>query len=179
MSRISETLVYLRKRDKLTQEALAEKLNVSRSIIAMYENGRRDPSLENLEAIADEFNVSIDFLVGPVDSGDHTKVFISNLERIINSNDKHDLEAAGINTYEVDLIVKGAIPLTFDYACELSDKLGESIDSMLGIEKPSIENDAGLLELSQIFTLLDQDNRAKLLELCHLYANAQHKNAEN
>ena len=63
MSRLSETLVYLRKRDDLTQKALSEKINVSRSLIAMYEKDVRAPSLENLEAIADAFNVSIDFLV--------------------------------------------------------------------------------------------------------------------
>ena len=159
MSRLSETLVYLRKRDDLTQKALSEKINVSRSLIAMYEKDVRAPSLENLEAIADAFNVSIDFLVGHVDSGEHSKIFTSNLKRIIDSSDKHDLEAAGI-----------------DYACELSDQLGESIDSMLGIEKSGIAEDAGLSEIKKIFTLLDPDSRTKLLELGHLYANAPRKN---
>jgi transcriptional regulator with XRE-family HTH domain len=173
VSRLSETLVYLRKRDDLTQKALSEKINVSRSLIAMYE---KDPSLENLEAIADAFNVSIDFLVGHVDSGEHSKIFTSNLKRIIDSSDKHDLEAAGIDLYEVDLIIKRVIPLTFDYACELSDQLGESIDSMLGIEKSGIAEDAGLSEITKIFTLLDPDSRTKLLELGHLYANAPRKN---
>ena len=176
MSRLSETLVYLRKRDDLTQKALSEKINVSRSLIAMYEKDVRAPSLENLEAIADAFNVSIDFLVGHVDSGEHSKRFTSNLKRIIDSSDKHDLEAAGIDLYEVDLIIKRVIPLTFDYACELSDQLGESIDSMLGIEKSGIAEDAGLSEITKIFTLLDPDSRTKLLELGHLYANAPRKN---
>lgn len=176
MSRLSETLVYLRKRDDLTQKALSEKINVSRSLIAMYEKDVRAPSLENLEAIADAFNVSIDFLVCHVDSGEHSKIFTSNLKRIIDSSDKHDLEAAGIDLYEVDLIIKRVIPLTFDYACELSDQLGESIDSMLGIEKSGIAEDAGLSEITKIFTLLDPDSRTKLLELGHLYANAPRKN---
>ena len=78
--------------------------------------------------------------------------------------------------YEVDLIIKGVIPLTFDYACELSDQLGESIDSMLEIEKSGIAEDAGLSEITKIFTLLDPDSRTKLLELGHLYANAPRKN---
>ena len=178
MSRLSETLVYLRKRDDLTQKALSEKINVSRSIIAMYEKDERAPSLENLEAIADVFNVSIDFLVGHVDSGEHSRTFIENLKRIIEDSDKHDLAAAGIDLYEVGLVIKGAIPLTFDYACELSDQLGESIDSMLGMKEPDIEKDAGLSEISKIFTSLDPDSRTKLLELAHLYANAPRKIAE-
>lgn len=177
MSRLSETLSYLRKRDNLTQSALSEKINVSRSLIAMYEKGERAPSLENLEAIADVFNVSIDFLTGHVDSGEHSKVFTANLDRIISSASLHDLEAAGIDLYEVNLIIKGAIPLTFDYACELADQLGETIDSMLNIEKPDTANDAGLAEITQLFTSLDPDSRTKLLELGHLYASAPRKNA--
>lgn len=179
MSRLSETLIYLRKRDDLTQKALSEKINVSRSIIAMYETGERVPSLENLETIADAFNVSIDFLVGHVDTGEHSKVFIANLKRIIDSSDAHDLESVGIDLYEVDLIIKRIIPLTFDHACEISDQLGESIDSMLGIEKPGTTEDAGLSEIIKIFTSLDSDSRTKLLELGHLYANAPHKNTGN
>lgn len=179
MSRLSETLVYLRKRDDFTQESLADRMGVSRSLIAMYESGQREPSLENLEAIADTFNVSIDFLVGHVDSGEHSKIFIDSLKRIIDAHDRSELEAAGIDPYEVDLVIKGAIPLTFDHACELADQLGESIDSLLGIEQPGTANDAELSEITKVFTSLDPDSRTKLLELGHLYANAPRKNAEN
>ena len=50
MSRLSETLVYLRKRDDLTQKALSEKINVSRSLIAMYEKDGQP-----LEVVAKHF----------------------------------------------------------------------------------------------------------------------------
>lgn len=47
----AENLRFLRKREKLTQQEMADKLGVSRSTIAMYENGSREPDFETLEAI--------------------------------------------------------------------------------------------------------------------------------
>lgn len=48
----------LRQRKGLTQHELAKRLGVSDSIIAMYEADKRNPSFENLMAIAEEFHVS-------------------------------------------------------------------------------------------------------------------------
>ena len=47
-----------------TQQEMAEKLGISRSTIGMYETGAREPDFETLEAIADFFNVDIDYLLG-------------------------------------------------------------------------------------------------------------------
>ena len=54
----------LRIKHGYTQETLAYILNTSRSRIAMYEQGKRQPDFEMQEAIADLFNVSIDYLFG-------------------------------------------------------------------------------------------------------------------
>ena len=43
---------------------MADRLKISRSSIGMYENGEREPSFELLEAIADFFNVDMDYLLG-------------------------------------------------------------------------------------------------------------------
>ncbi len=53
----------LRLAKSMTQEQLAKALNMSKSAISMYENGRRSPDLETAEAIADFFNVNMDDLV--------------------------------------------------------------------------------------------------------------------
>lgn len=50
-----------------SQVSLAEKLGVSKSIIGAYETGDRMPSREALEAIADFFNVDMDYLLGKTD----------------------------------------------------------------------------------------------------------------
>ena len=64
MSRFSDMLAYLRKREKLSQTELAARLGLSRSTVAMYEKGVREPKFETLEAIADIFNVDLNTLVG-------------------------------------------------------------------------------------------------------------------
>ena len=60
----SENLKTLRKHQNLSQEQLADKLNLSRSIVGMWESGQRKPSFETLELLADFFNVRLDDLSG-------------------------------------------------------------------------------------------------------------------
>ena len=57
-----------RKRLDLTQEELAEKLNISQKSISKYETGARKPSFETLTEMAKLFNVSTDYLLGISDS---------------------------------------------------------------------------------------------------------------
>lgn len=60
-------LKQLRKESDLTQRDLAKELSVSSSTIAMWETGKRLPSPEYYEQIADFFNVDIDYLYGRSD----------------------------------------------------------------------------------------------------------------
>lgn len=64
MKEFAKVLKQLRKKNKLTQMELAQHLNISKSAVSMYENGNREPDFETLEAIADFFNVNMDFLLG-------------------------------------------------------------------------------------------------------------------
>lgn len=50
----------LRKRDELTQEALAAILGVSRQTINSIERGKYDPSLQLAIAIAHQFNTTVE-----------------------------------------------------------------------------------------------------------------------
>lgn len=59
----SEKLQILRKSKGLTQETLAEKLNVSRPAVAKWESGQAYPDISNLIQISDIMNVTIDYLV--------------------------------------------------------------------------------------------------------------------
>lgn len=56
-------LAALRKAAGMNQTQLAQILKISSSAVGMYEQGRREPSLGTLAAIAETFGVSIDFLV--------------------------------------------------------------------------------------------------------------------
>ena len=59
----NEKLKMLRKGKDLTQEDLAERLNVSRQAITKWESGEGVPDIENLKQISVYFGVSIDELV--------------------------------------------------------------------------------------------------------------------
>lgn len=64
MGNFKDMLKYLRMRNNLSQSELADKLGVSKSTVSMYEVGKREPDFETLEAIADFFNVDMNFLLG-------------------------------------------------------------------------------------------------------------------
>lgn len=53
----------LRTSQKLTQEQIAQKLNVSRQTISSWENNRNLPDLEMVVLIAQTFNISLDNLI--------------------------------------------------------------------------------------------------------------------
>lgn len=60
---IAKNLQYLRRRDKITQEELAEKLNVSRQSVSKWEMGEAYPETEKLLALCELFDVSLDGLM--------------------------------------------------------------------------------------------------------------------
>ena len=60
---LSEKLYQLRRQSGLSQEQLAEKLNVSRQAISKWESGQSFPEAEKLLAISDYFQVSLDGLM--------------------------------------------------------------------------------------------------------------------
>lgn len=60
---LSEKLYSLRRKQGLSQEALAEKLDCSRQVISKWENGTTTPDVEMLQKYSELFGVSIDYLV--------------------------------------------------------------------------------------------------------------------
>lgn len=76
MATFADRLKVLRQERELTQAELADKLNIGRSALAMYESGKRKPSFEVLEAIADYFNVNMDTLYSSA------PVFVPSLKRV-------------------------------------------------------------------------------------------------
>ena len=59
-----ENLVYLRKSYNLTQDSLAEQINVKRYNISDWEQGRSEPSLERLVSLCAFCDVNIDLMLG-------------------------------------------------------------------------------------------------------------------
>ena len=60
---ICENLLFLRKQAGLSQEALAEKLGVTRQTLAKWENGESIPDIQRCDQIAEVFQINLDDLV--------------------------------------------------------------------------------------------------------------------
>ncbi|ATW83097.1 helix-turn-helix transcriptional regulator [Weizmannia coagulans] len=58
-----DRLKRLRDKRNLSQQQLADALNINRSTYARYELGQTQPDFETLEKIASFFDVSIDYLI--------------------------------------------------------------------------------------------------------------------
>lgn len=57
----------LRKQRRLSQTDLAKQIHVSQATVTSWETGRADPSSSALNALADFFGVSSDYLLGRTD----------------------------------------------------------------------------------------------------------------
>ena len=65
---LPERLRQLREENEWTQEQLGEMLNVSGATVNRYEKGLRNPDPETLLKLADIFDISLDYLLGRIDS---------------------------------------------------------------------------------------------------------------
>ncbi len=61
---INVKIKNLRQKFELTQEQLANKLDIAPSTIGMYEQGRRTPNLDTFIKMSNIFQTSIDVLLG-------------------------------------------------------------------------------------------------------------------
>lgn len=59
---LKDRLVELRKDLGLSQEEVADKLNIGRSTYANYEAGRTEPNISILKDLSKIYNVSIDYI---------------------------------------------------------------------------------------------------------------------
>ena len=72
---LGEKLLDLRKKLGLSQEEVAEKLNVSRQTISKWETGQTVPELFKVKLLSELYNVSYDYLISSSQiSGDLTSI---------------------------------------------------------------------------------------------------------
>lgn len=84
MKTIGKNIKKLRKKNGLSQEKFAEKINAVRQSVSKWERGESSPTLENIEIICREFNVTPEDLMGKNDT---------KFERLIDRIDKKKLES--------------------------------------------------------------------------------------
>ncbi|MEK4790507.1 helix-turn-helix domain-containing protein [Bacillus sp. FSL K6-2971] len=81
MPSLSERLKWLRnaRQPKLTQQSLADELNISRATYARYETGDNVPDIDTLRKLAGLYKISIEYLItGNEFSGNVSKFEIDN-----------------------------------------------------------------------------------------------------
>ena len=123
MSNFASVMKRLRIERGITQEQLAAMLKVSRSTIGMYETGSREPDFETSEAIADIFNVDMDYLMGR-----------SDVER------KHPITPSGVQVPPGfrPLPEMTQVPLIGNIACGTPITAEENIKQYIGVPAPRI-----------------------------------------
>lgn len=85
--KISRQLQDQRKQHNMSQEDLANKLNISRQAISKWENGTSLPSFVNVIAISEVFDLSLDELIKDdpelISKFEHEKIGLTKVETIV------------------------------------------------------------------------------------------------
>lgn len=95
---LSEKIRTLRKQARMSQEQLAEKLNVSRQAVTKWETDIGVPDIENLKAISTLFDISLDELLG------NQKHARAKQDFLFNSVTEYDID----DTKSYDITFEGA-----------------------------------------------------------------------
>jgi transcriptional regulator with XRE-family HTH domain len=78
--RSGELIKDLRRRHRLTQEQLAARSGIAQSVISQYESGRRDPTVERLEALLNSCGETLRSVPIGADAGTEMRVPAAFLE---------------------------------------------------------------------------------------------------
>ncbi|OSY89263.1 XRE family transcriptional regulator [Tenacibaculum holothuriorum] len=97
MKRIAQNIRHLRKLKELTQEQFANDVNITRSRVSSYEEGRSEPSIDFLITISEYFKLPIDILV-------KNDLTFSNESSFIEIGNQRVLFPITVNDNEEDLI---------------------------------------------------------------------------
>ena len=120
---LSDRLQVLRKSHTLSQEQLAEKLNVSRQAISKWESGQANPDINNLLKLSDIYETSTDYIL----TGKELNKPIVNEDHIVYKekrgfNKLHDLPASIRVALAILMIAFGVfvvVPILFVLSMEL------------------------------------------------------------
>ena len=121
---LSEKLYKLRKNSGLSQEQLAEQLNVSRQAISKWEQGTAVPESEKLISISNYFGVTVDYLLKE-DTADTTNTTAEVMEEKTKMMAGIVICIAGV----VSMVISGLLSI---FRPEASNQLSDS--SMITID---------------------------------------------
>ena len=88
---IGNNIKYFRKESGMTQDELAEELNVTRQALSNWERGKTEPDIETLTKIAEILNVSVEELIYGEEREEEHKTVVRQVT-------KHAKEGVGFGT---------------------------------------------------------------------------------
>ena len=154
---LGEKIKEARKQCGLSQEQLAEKMTVSRSAIAKWETDKGLPDVDNLKALAQLLNVSVDYLLddgGTVDVQVIREAYnLSDYGKGIRKTKKDRLILAKFPGAEIHTLL-GELKLTKGEKV-VDNALGFLTDAPFGI--PQFIN--GIKNLDKEFYLVEKDGK--------------------
>ena len=134
----SEKILYLRTRNGMSQEVLADKLSVSRQAVSKWESGVTLPETDKLIIISDMFKVSLDFLLKEDSREQKRSHSTENLDRVI-------LRFLG-SAQDIDDVSKTLIDIIQDGVIDAEER--KKLDEIIrNIDKVAI--DSGETEIQQ------------------------------
>ena len=97
MAVLGDRIALLRRGRGWSQTELAQRLHISASAVGMYEQGRREPSLEAVVELAATFGVSVDYLLTgrPLTEADETVLAGLLICRVVGEKHKRLPQEAG------------------------------------------------------------------------------------
>jgi len=152
MTVIEERIKNLRERNMITQKELANKMNISRNLICLWENGYANISLRQIIKYSYIYNVSLDYILGLSDTTKEIEYhFIDNLDltyvgkkiREIRKNalltqekfaKKIDTKRSSISYYEIGKMMISTADLK-----QICETFGYSADYIVGNTKECIK----------------------------------------
>lgn len=141
-------IVSLRREQRLSQQELANKLEISRSALSLYEIEKRQPDIETLLKIANFFDVSTDYLLGksnsrfPEKDSEWRYLYVQNRMGTIlhNYREKKNLsetafaDLLGISSELISQIELGIYSPSLDLLRKISEITGYSVNYLMGAE---------------------------------------------
>ena len=90
---MGERLRLARKKAKLSQEEVAEKLNIARSNISKYEHNKLEPNIHTIKQFCKLYGITADYLLGI----DTTKEQIQIVENVGNNSPQANISISNGN----------------------------------------------------------------------------------
>lgn len=102
---IGKNIKFLREKNNLNQQELAEILNIPRSTLACWESGIRTPKLEEIVKIAKYFKVNLDIIYIDLENNTEIKNTEEDLKKVLKEKNLMDKEG-NLDMKKIDKVNK-------------------------------------------------------------------------